>query len=83
MGRFVLHWPTKKPPAQFSVSPRFWVWDFGAKGLGPGLDNFVLFVSPTIWRWVVLEAVENLGGPALTSHLNTPLVSEAALLRMM
>ena len=41
------------------------------------------FVSPTIWRWVVLEAVENLGGPALTSHLNTPLVSEAALLRMM
>ena len=28
---------------QFSVSPPkapwFWVWDFGAKGLGQGLDN--------------------------------------------
>ena len=32
---------------------------------------------------VVLDAVENLGGPADTSHLNTPLVSLAALLRMM
>ena len=38
---------------------------------------------PTICRCVVLDAVENLGGPADTSNLKTPLVSLITLLRMM